>query len=114
MSVFVSFNTALPRWEIEKDLLEQGVLEGEVILKTETPLAQNWETFQWPDGLGFGTPDTENLYYVTARAQLYHNGKMDFTGGQGANYRIGYIYVGDISYLRASNSSHFPHIGIIG
>ncbi|BFZ10001.1 hypothetical protein BsWGS_13040 [Bradybaena similaris] len=86
---------AIFRWEIEKDILNQGVPEGEVKLVTETVLAQNWETLQWPDGLGFGSSDPSNLYYVSAGALFFHNGKQNFTGDQGYNYRIGKIQVND-------------------
>ncbi|CAG5121555.1 unnamed protein product [Candidula unifasciata] len=105
---------AIYRWEIETDLMQQGVLEGEVQLVTETPLAQNWESLQWPDGLAFGNYDSSNLYYVSARAQLFHNGKLNFTGGQGYNYRIGKIIaVGDESYL-TNSGQYYTYMDIIG
>ncbi|CAG5128852.1 unnamed protein product, partial [Candidula unifasciata] len=104
---------AVYRWEIEKDLLQQNALEGEVVLRTETPLAQNWETMQWPDGLSFGNPDTENLHFLTARGQLALSGKMDFTGKQGPNFRIFKLFVNDTSAYLPS-TVHYPHMGLIG
>ncbi|CAG5121557.1 unnamed protein product, partial [Candidula unifasciata] len=104
---------AVFKWDIEMDILSQGVSEGEVTLVTDTPVAQNWESMQWPDGFAFGNPDIENLYFITNRAHLYHAGILDFSGGQGPNFRIFRLPVNDSSYL-TSPQHHFPHIGIIG
>ncbi|CAL1537425.1 unnamed protein product [Lymnaea stagnalis] len=89
-------------WDAQQDIANEGVIEGKATIKTQKPLIQNWETIQWPDGITISDsrdrPDSY-LYFVAARAQLFHSGTLDFTGGQGVNFRIFKLRINDDSYL---------------
>ncbi|XP_012940503.1 major royal jelly protein 1 [Aplysia californica] len=95
---------AVYRWDLVEDLNLQGVSEGEVTIQTQLPLAQNWETMQWVDGMTIGFDN--QLYFITERAQLFHTGTMDFSGKQGANFRIFTYPIADKSYLSLPKAGH--------
>ncbi|XP_005106529.2 major royal jelly protein 1 [Aplysia californica] len=88
---------AVYKWDMEADVISQRVLEGEVVMKTQVPVAQNWQTMQWTDALSLDT--YSNLYFTTNRAHKVFTNKMDFDGGDGANFRIFKYNVHDKSYL---------------
>ncbi|XP_059166560.1 major royal jelly protein 1-like [Physella acuta] len=103
-------------WDAVKDAVSQGVSEGELKLQTERQLIQNSETIQWPDGIALsGATNNQgvgSLYFVSARAQLFHAGTLDISGAQGINFRIFKIPVNDVSALseQPSDTTYPPVI----
>ncbi|XP_005106530.1 major royal jelly protein 1 [Aplysia californica] len=101
---------AVYRWDIEADIKSQRVLEGEVVMKTQVPVAQNWQTMQWTDALSLD--NESNLYFTTNRLQKFVTNKMDFDGGEGANFRIFKYNVHDKSYLSPPSPFDGPEVVI--
>ncbi|XP_005104578.1 major royal jelly protein 1 [Aplysia californica] len=93
---------AVSEWQRSKDIKSQNVSEGEVNMATIQELTSNDVTMQWPDG--FTLDDKGYLWFTTERLQLYLNDKMDFSGGQGSNFRVFRMFVGDVSYLTKPTS----------
>ncbi|XP_005106534.2 uncharacterized protein LOC101857356 [Aplysia californica] len=88
---------AVYKRDMEADVISQGVSEGEAVMETQDPAAQNWQTMQWTDALSLD--NESNLYFTTNRLQKFVTNKMDFDGGDGANFRIFKYNVHDKSYL---------------
>ncbi|KAK0052631.1 protein yellow [Biomphalaria pfeifferi] len=107
---------AVYKWNAEKDLIDQGVTEGEVRAVTQVPIIQNWETIQWPDGIALGSrySDENRLYFVSARAQLFHSNALDFSGAHGANFRVFKVSVDEESYLAESDKDKLPVAVVVG
>ncbi|XP_012941434.2 protein yellow [Aplysia californica] len=88
---------AVYEWQRSRDIESQKVSEGQVNVTHERKLDSDHVTMQWPDSF---TLDVKGyLWFTSERAQLFLNNKMDFSGSQGANFRIFRIYVDDVSYL---------------
>ncbi|OWF51024.1 protein yellow-like [Mizuhopecten yessoensis] len=89
---------ALWRWDMEKDRLEQGVSEGEVIMRTQTEVVKNDDTMQWIDTLGI---DENGCIWFTAPAvHRWMTGNMDLTGASGDNFYIWKVCVNELGYLQ--------------
>ncbi|KAH9525271.1 hypothetical protein Btru_000904 [Bulinus truncatus] len=106
---------AIYMWNAEKDVLDQSVAEGDVRVVTQRPILQNWDTIQWPDGITLGTEaGNDYLFFVSARAQLFHSNTLDFSGGHGPNFRIFRIPIQDKNGLYVSDSDDKLPLTVIG
>jgi len=76
-------------------------------LDTATVIFQNSTTVQWVDTFAFD--QMGHLIFTTNRLQLYLFGGMDWTGGQGPNFRIFSTYIDADSYLTGDPiPTHLP------
>ncbi|BFZ09586.1 hypothetical protein BsWGS_12625 [Bradybaena similaris] len=90
------------RWEVSQDERNQGVDAANVQLKTEVQLVRDDERLQWPDS--FTVDEFGRLWFTACRAQLFLLGDMDFSGGQGPNFRVWRVDIEEKGYLAAPDS----------
>jgi sugar lactone lactonase YvrE len=97
------------RWRVAYDEKLQGVTAANVAITTETSIVEDATKLEWPDS--FTVDEDGYLWFTACRAQRFLLSQLDFTGGQGPNYRIWRINIAEKSYLAPRGSSSFLHAG---
>ncbi|CAH1800558.1 unnamed protein product [Owenia fusiformis] len=107
----------LYKWEISKDMREQSVPYTKVNLTTRTEIYTDDVGHQWVDTFAL-EESGEYLWYTANKLQDFFPKGLDFSGGNGSNFRIWKVKVNDRPYIlptieNSANCNYLKNVRIM-